>query len=147
MRRGARRPAALAFGLATAIYVASTFVTIARWSPGYVNSYGIHAGQFRAHWIHGGTRPPSLNWHFQVHDRPSIERFWPKLVVPRGNVTAFGEVVLPLWPLPVVAAVPWLLLIIRSRWRNKSQYCRHCGYDLSGIGRVPCPECGRTQVA
>jgi hypothetical protein len=51
------------------------------------------------------------------------------------------------WPVPVLLAIPGVVLWRRGRRaaaRARRNFCAGCGYDLSAtpVGR-PCPECGR----
>jgi hypothetical protein len=57
----------------------------------------------------------------------------------------------PLWPGIAVntalCAVGWVGLFLaigvaHRWWRRKRGRCARCGYDLTGLGERPCPECG-----
>ena len=63
----------------------------------------------------------------------------------------------PVWPglaadSAIYGAAAWCLLVVahaaglrRRAWHRRSRHrCPNCGYDLAGLGPVPCPECGRT---
>jgi hypothetical protein len=53
-----------------------------------------------------------------------------------------GLVVMPLWMLLVVVAVPTAVLWWRDRRRIPAGHCRQCGYNLTGNVSGRCPECG-----
>jgi hypothetical protein len=76
--------------------------------------------------------------------------FW-YLYVPASRSTAFwiAGVVVPLWPLIVVAALPMTVISVRerrARRRASCSLCPACGYDRRGIPEgAPCPECGTVE--
>ena len=50
------------------------------------------------------------------------------------------------WLLLVVGVI-YLIIGLRGRLVNRELHCKHCGYNLVGINRVPhtmCPECGHS---
>ncbi|MGH7133344.1 MAG: hypothetical protein ACREJO_15530 [Phycisphaerales bacterium] len=60
-----------------------------------------------------------------------------------GTTITDGDI--PLWPLGVAlaSATAWLWWRDRpSRRRRLAGQCIKCGYDLTGLGGKPCPECG-----
>ena len=60
---------------------------------------------------------------------------WPELDLPRG-------VLMPIWLLFVVVAVPTAFCWWRDRPYVPPGHCRQCGYDLTGNVSGRCPECG-----
>jgi hypothetical protein len=57
------------------------------------------------------------------------------------------EVVLPLWPIPLLLCTLAALLLrsgILACRRSNTGSCAHCGYSLAGLAAdLPCPECGK----
>jgi hypothetical protein len=142
MRSSSWQAVAGATAFSAAVYLASLFVVITRGAPYGTRELGIHAGQLRFHWLHGAPATSPPDWNFRIHSYPSIERFWPKIVVPGGTFPAFGDIIIPLWPIPLITASLSLATIILSIKSPRNQRCTNCGYDLSGTGPAPCPECG-----
>jgi hypothetical protein len=63
------------------------------------------------------------------------------------NPSARGRVIAtPLWMPIVLVAVPTGVLWLRRSRRGQGE-CRNCGYDRSGLGATPCPECGAVAVS
>lgn len=57
--------------------------------------------------------------------------------------TTFSTVLMPMWPLVVLAATPTIWIWWHDR-RSPPTGCRNCGYDLRGAAHEVCPECGAT---
>jgi hypothetical protein len=72
----------------------------------------------------------------------------------KNSVTYFPRHLLPYAPvwgglvadvLLVYATLVWLMWAVgltRAWWRRHRGRCEACGYDMAGIGRGVCPECG-----
>ncbi len=61
----------------------------------------------------------------------------------RGMVTITNrKTSYPLWPLPVLVAIPTAFLWHRDRRRHPPGHCQHCGYNLTGNVSGICSECG-----
>ncbi|MGD8452548.1 MAG: hypothetical protein PVJ57_12075 [Phycisphaerae bacterium] len=63
-----------------------------------------------------------------------------------GSIDAVG-VSLPFWSLfAVLLFIPLLAFVSgpvrRWRWRRQGR-CLHCGYNLTGLAELRCPECGQ----
>ena len=76
--------------------------------------------------------PSPLNWH-ETLGLSELPRTWRFL----GTVA----VIMPLWLLLTLAAIPTAILWLRDRRTVEPGCCRQCGYDLRASKKT-CPECG-----
>ena len=65
---------------------------------------------------------------------------------PYVRFEADGAVLVPLWLVFIVAAIPTVILWRRDR-RPRKGHCPHCGYNLTGAEHEKCPECGAVVAA
>lgn len=114
-------------------------------------------------WVHTDTalnHGSGYNWYgrwgVRVQDAYPDKAYWwfgvyPYSVTPVTPGTPFGpiygtDVLVPLWPMIVVAAIPtlwWWSGFVRERRRWHAGRCS-CGYELSGLAiSAACPECGQ----
>lgn len=88
--------------------------------------------------------PPGLS--VEDPERWKDPDWWPKVHlgmpgINRGIGQGQYSVAVPLWMFSVLSAVAWWGMR-RAGWHRELWECRRCGYDLSGLGAKPCPECG-----
>lgn len=158
-----RRPRSLWLGLVAAtISLALLALWMSTWSlnawrgefPNYV---AIHRGNlmvFSTVWRPSDTGVlawQSDDWMYDVSVTASTIR-WRPAYVRIGNAyggtpafrTVMHAVSIPVWMLAVIPGACALVWLIRPQnWRGPGQ-CAACGYDLAGVSRNVCPECGRS---
>lgn len=120
----------IALGLTLAVYAASVFVW-ARW----VHASGWWCSVWCGLLSFGRTSSPTAGLEGGVSNWTPRVLLWFDL----GIDPAWWKVGVPLWVPAVLlgaGAVVW-----RPR-RKRIGHCR-CGYDLKGLDRGVCPECGR----
>jgi hypothetical protein len=101
-------------------------------SPGG-SGFGTGEGVVAAAWEYWGALPAGLNM-----ERPSGIQWLPSVDHSSGIM-----VVVPIWMLLVVIAIPTAFLWVRDRRRFPRGHCQACGYNLTGNVSGVCPECGR----
>ncbi len=73
--------------------------------------------------------------------------YWPSLRL-AGLTQSDGQpdwntfILIPLWFLFLIVALPTAYLFYRDRKRIPPGHCSTCGYDLTGAEHERCPECG-----
>ena len=89
-----------------------------------------------------GSLPPGRYDPFFKAQRGSRGMIWSYEFIREGALGGAGWcLVIPLWPLVVVIAIPTAWLWRRGR-RHRPGHCRNCGYDLTGNVTGVCSECG-----
>jgi hypothetical protein len=96
--------------------------------------YDRPSGEFRA-----GAVALAAGWSWRL---PHLHRNLPAYT--RG---ISPSILVPLWLVLLVTAVPTLWLWCRDLRRFPAGHCCKCGYDLTGNVSGRCPECGRAVEA
>jgi hypothetical protein len=89
-----------------------------------------------------GSRPMPLGLYYEREVRPHIK--WDAKYFPPGN-GAWGvqcSLTIPMALFGLAAGGLWWIER-RDRRRALIGHCTKCGYDLTGLPRPHCPECGR----
>jgi hypothetical protein len=132
-------------GLGVCVVIVAAFITSLRWEIGVVAPPGgltlwlgcIHItdlAQFGQH-----------EWHVDDHGRFAWREVarGPAWIPWSYSLFGFPAVVVPLWILLLIIALPTALLWYRDR-RPPKGCCQGCGYNLRGNVSGICPECGES---
>lgn len=132
-----------------ALCLITKIVGLEYYSDGQVHYISISNGAILFEQVGGGGR-----WDIRGSRlRPRWDLYFPYTWWPRVYKAGTGpfhycdlEVVVPLWMVAVLLAIPAALLWWRDR-PPPTGHCRNCGYDLTGNISGRCPECGEPTPA
>ena len=144
--RIAKRSGVVVCLMVVAIHIASAWWCVTAWSATRKYSYRsfyIGSGAVELRWRTDQWDGPAAGaWGLYRHQAPPM--IWTPAVT-RGPLPRlqwpFVSIIIPLWVLLLIAAIPTLVLWRLDR-RPKPGHCP-CGYNLTGNVSGVCPECGR----
>jgi hypothetical protein len=96
-------------------------------------------GELCALWGSTG-RTPALSLHLRSPAEESTTIHW-KFFYQRSPNRAAGVCSIPIWPMPLAAAIIGATLLY---WPRRRGLCRSCGYQIDALplSADRCPECG-----
>lgn len=108
------------------------------------NGHGYQVGFVSSLVAYAETRSSVSGWYWHLPDRCyELQYLWPITARTRNGLL----VAVPMWMLFCLFAAYPAIAYVRGpmrRWRRRRKHglCAKCGYDLRGLTKPRCPECG-----